>query len=193
MWASQWAVHQTRSWSYTSNNASEGNEGSDLEQEMGAPQAAVEPQPAGAAVVQALLQTLQGTPTWPPLHLAHHVLRAATAHRVLLVVLQVQANYAETQLTGKSLQQNLPQKVLHCHLCHLVTADVSLGGYLTKVLSSSDQLAHSSLVRVTTRTNMAAAATAAVFVALPLDVSTACAHACNSLLSQHAKLDHDAA
>ena len=46
-----------------------GKEGHYLKKEVGAPQAAVEAHPAGAAVVQALLQVLQGGPAGPLLHL----------------------------------------------------------------------------------------------------------------------------
>ena len=66
-------------------------EGSDLKQEVGAPQATVQPHPAGAAVVQTLLQPLKGTPAWPPLHLNHHVLRTAPAH----IVWHVKASYGK--------------------------------------------------------------------------------------------------
>ena len=48
-----------------------------LQQEVGAPQAAVETQPAGAAVVQALLQVFQRLSAWPLLHLRDHVFGAA--------------------------------------------------------------------------------------------------------------------
>lgn len=46
-----------------------GEEAGYLKKEVGAPQAAIETHPAGAAVVQALLQVLQGGPAGPLLHL----------------------------------------------------------------------------------------------------------------------------
>lgn len=50
---------------------------------MGAPQAAVEAHPAGAAVVQALLQVLQGRPAGPLLNLRDHVLWAVATQTVV--------------------------------------------------------------------------------------------------------------
>ena len=57
-----------------------GEEGCHLKKKVCAPQAAVEADPAGTAVVQAFLQVLQGGPAGPLLHLCNHVLRAAWHH-----------------------------------------------------------------------------------------------------------------
>ena len=61
--------------------------------------------------------------------------------------------------------------------------------YLTNMLSCSDQLAHESLVRVTSTTNMAAAATTAVVAPLSLDACTAAIQTCSPAKSHDAEAE----
>lgn len=61
--------------------------------------------------------------------------------------------------------------------------------YLTNMLSCSDQLAHESLVRVTSTTNMAAAATTAVVAPLSLDACTAAIQTCSPIQNHDAEAE----
>ena len=96
-----------------------GVRGGDLKQEVGAPQAAVEAHPAGAAVVQALLQVLQSQLARPPLHLRYHVLRTAVGHSALSSTQQILTVQVRTckllALTMQKLYSLLHGQLNDCH------------------------------------------------------------------------------